>query len=194
MAFRELKFTALERYIATNIASTNAYLMGTGNVVRSASLSAMVNARELKGHPAPVEIIPFCAGASANNVTGEFKIWTVDYGDRGVEDSSSGLTKLYIARLFATVGFTCGNLTGADGTVVDDSERFVDTIGSVTLSDWGTFLQTQYGATIEERSPTNDEIASLHISDLGDRWGYILDPKTTGNITSMNWLVKRGGI
>lgn len=103
--------------------------------------------------------------------------------------------RTFMYQRFAAGTFTLGTQTGIANGEVGTDEKFADTIdistGSLGLTDWGTYITTKHGSSLEVHSGAADDIAMLGCADVGDHSHILIQPKNA-NTTSCNVLLGLG--
>lgn len=115
-----------------------------------------------------------CAGLGNNDTTALVRVLLVFKIKSNIPD----VADRYVLHEYATLTFTAGQMTGADG------RRIADQV-SAALGAYGTYLEAKTGArAASAKSATNDSMAEYDIPDIDNCDGIILDTQLSGGGSS----------
>lgn len=182
--------TALQRLLSSNTTAAN--FVTSDGLLTPAEMSAVgIPFVDLEANRSIDQISFF--GVGADNSTLLWKLVMVymlqDYSGRVNNQARDTLPALYELRTFASGTAVLSTMVGEDGCVVDDGERIADSVGVVTLTNWGQAMQDIYGSTPVTYNPADNTRAFYAIPDAGSVRGFFIDLKL-GTCTQANALFR----
>ena len=191
MSVPSTRQTDLQRYLETNTTAAN-FVLSAGYKTAAEFGALALPFINMEGFRSLDQFSIF--GTGANNATVPWQLVMAykiaDAIPRVINGGLAVLPPLYELKVFASGTAVLSSLVGVDGCVIDDGERIADSMGTVTLTAWGTAMQQMFQSTPVAFNPADDSARAFYgIPDAGSVLGFFLDLKL-GTATAANALYR----